>query len=318
VPGIASKHLDTITHTAVSCLDSVVRPYDVVTMCISGNSPLAVLPRMAGAKVVLNVDGSDWRRRKWRAPARTYIKLSEWLATRLAHAVVTDSEVMYRYYKERFNVETTCIAYGADVAPPWQEGMLSQLGLQPRGYFLLVGRLVPENCAHHLVEAFEQLDTDLKCVVVGDAPYVQSYIADLKRKGPRVIFPGYVFGDGYRELMRNAYATVLCSEVGGTHPVLIEAMSAGNCAVVNNTPANLEVIGDCGLSYEGRNGASSLRDVLEHLIAHPDEVARYRELARARAESRFSWEAVTDQYEELFDRLVRGRVVVAPTGAIER
>jgi glycosyltransferase involved in cell wall biosynthesis len=232
--------------------------------------------------------------------------------------VVTDSEVMRRYYRERFQVDTTCITYGADVAPPREEGILHRLGVQPRGYLLLVGRLVPENCAHHLVEAFEQLDTDLKCVVVGDAPYARAYIADLKHKGPHVIFPGYVFGDGYRELMRNAYATVLCSEVGGTHPVLIEAMAAGNCVVVNNTPANLEVIGDCGLSYDGRTGASSLRDALRYLLDHPDEVDRYRELGKARAESRFSWEAVTDRYEELFERLVGRGVVTAPTGAAEQ
>jgi glycosyltransferase involved in cell wall biosynthesis len=216
---------------------------------------------------------------------------------------------MRQYYRERFGAETVCIGYGADMAPPQQNGLLDRLGLEPGRYFLLVGRLVPENCAHHLVDAYEELGSDLKCVVVGDAPYARSYIDDLHRRGPHVVFPGYVFGDGYRELMYNAYAVVLCSEVGGSHPVLIEAMAAGNCVVVNDTPANLEVIGDAGIPYEGRCAPRALARELQELERDPAKVEAYRRRARARAQSLFSWDAVTDQYERLFQQLTGARVL---------
>jgi glycosyltransferase involved in cell wall biosynthesis len=306
VPGIASKHLDTISHTFMSCLHALFGRYDVVMMCISGNSPVSILPRLAGAKVVLNVDGSDWRRQKWGRIARAYIRCSEWLSTRLPHATVTDSEVMRRYYRERFGVETACISYGADVPRPQTLETLQRLGLDPRGYLLLVGRLVPENCAHHLVDAYERLRPPLRCVVVGDAPYCAKYIADLHRRGPHVTFPGYVFGEGYRELMHNAFAVVLCSEVGGTHPVLVEAMAAGNCVVVNDTPANLEVIGDVGIPYSGARGSDSLADVLQSLLKDPAQVESYRVRARVRAQARHSWSIVTDQYERLFLHITGG------------
>lgn len=307
VRGIATKHLDTITHTLVSCLHALTQRYDVVVMCISGNSPLAILPRLAGSKVVLNVDGSDWRREKWGRFARAYIRFSEWLATRLPDATVTDSAVMQRYYRENLGVETTCICYGADMPLPKSLDLIEKLGLEPRRYLLLVGRLVPENCAHHLVEAYERLRPDLQCVVVGDAPYADDYIARLKRRGPHVIFPGYVFGEGYRQLMHNAYAVVLCSEVGGTHPVLVEAMAAGNCVVVNDTPANLEVVGDAGIPYGGLKGADGLAEVLGTLVSDVERVEVYRDLARRRVAGRYSWEAVTDQYEHLFESLTGGR-----------
>jgi glycosyltransferase involved in cell wall biosynthesis len=303
VSGIRSKHLDTITHTLISCLHAAFRRYDVAVMCISGNSPLCLLLRLVGIKVVLNVDGSDWRRRKWGGTARAYIRTSEWFATRLPNITVTDSQVMRRYYFDRFGADTECIAYGGEVPPPRSTGLLHRLGLQSRRYLLLVGRLVPENCAHHLVEAYERMETDLACVVVGDAPYAVDYIRSLKARGPHVLFPGYVFGDGYRELMHNAFAVVLCSEVGGTHPVLVEAMAAGNCVIVNNTPANLEVVGDAGLSYDGERGAEALRDVLSALSNDRGRVARLRELAKRRA-ARYSWEAVTDRYERIFERLL--------------
>ena len=312
VGGIATKHLDTISHTFVSCLHALFQPYDVVVICISGNSPLAFIPRLRGAKVILNVDGSDWRRKKWGWLARSYIKLSERLSLHFPNVTVTDSPVMHRFYLERFGADTECISYGSDLPPPQTEGTLKAFGLIPGRYLLLVGRLVPENCIHHLVDAYEELETDLQCVIVGDAPYQKSYIADLKRRGKGIIFTGYLFGDGYSELMHNAYAVVLCTEVGGTHPVLVEAMSAGNCVVVNDTPANLQVIGSAGISYAGELGAKGLLNVLQPLVRDEQRVLHFRELAKARARATYSWEAVTDEYESLFERLT------GSTRAIER
>jgi glycosyltransferase involved in cell wall biosynthesis len=309
VRGISTKHLDTITHTLVSCTHMLFHEYDIVVMCIAGNSPLAWMPRLRGARVVLNVDGSDWRRKKWGRLARAYMRSSEWLATRTPSVTVTDSHVMHRYYLDRFGEETECIPYGADMPTTNSTTTLRRYGLESRRYLLLVGRLVPENCIDHLVDAFEKLDTDLQCVVVGDAPYQERYIADLKRRGPHVVFTGYVFGEGYRELMQHAYAFILCSEVGGTHPVLVEAMAAGNCVVVNDTPANLEVIGDSGVPYAGDEGARGLAMVLQALLCDADRVAKCRKRAKARAHSLYSWERVTDQYEQLFTRLMNATAV---------
>jgi len=213
---------------------------------------------------------------------------------------------MRRYYAEKFGADTVCIGYGSDVPRPTRSGMLDALGLRPREYLLLVGRLVPENCAHHLVDAYERIRPSLKCVVVGDAPYVSGYIANLKRCGPNVIFPGYVFGDGYRELLYNAYAVVLCSEVGGAHPVLLEAMAAGNCVIVNDTPVNLEVIADSGLQYAGIRGASGLRDVLADLVGDEERVEELRRRAAARARECYSWDRVIEEYGALFRRLTGG------------
>jgi len=124
-------------------------------------------------------------------------------------------------------------------------------------------------------------------------------------KDERVHFTGYVYGDGYRELMRNAAMFVAPTEAGSTHPVIVEAMAAGNCVVVNDYRPNVETIGDAGVSYPGREGAAGLRRVLAELIDDPSRVERYRELAAARARAEYSWDAVTDAYEKL------AKVVVA-------
>jgi glycosyltransferase involved in cell wall biosynthesis len=148
----------------------------------------------------------------------------------------------------------------------------------------------------------------MRCVIVGDAAYAEEYIARLKALGDadeRVVFTGYVFGKGYQELGSNARIFVETSGVGGTHPALVEAMAFGNCVVANNTPENLETIGEAGFGYDGQQGADSLRAVLTDLLQKPDVIASHREKAKERAQTCYSWVAVTDAYERLFYQLCR-------------
>jgi glycosyltransferase involved in cell wall biosynthesis len=300
-PTIRSKHLDTIVHTLLSSLHALAHRYDVSCYFNVGNSPLTWIPRLGRQRVVLNVDGLDWKRKKWGPSARAYIRWCERWATRFPHRIITDSRRVQQYYREQYGAGSTYIAYGAvpiDAAPgPY----LERFGLEPAHYVLVVGRLVPENCAHHLVEAFAGLATDMRCAIVGDAPYAAEYIRSLRAtRDPRVIFTGYAFGDGYRELLSNAYCFVETSEVGGTHPALLEAMAAGRCAIANDTPENLETLGEAGFSYPGALAGAGLRPVLERLLKDPALVAEHGARARERVRAHYSWDAVTDAYERLF------------------
>ena len=307
-PTIRSKHLDTIAHTLVSSVHAMAMRYDIALYFNVGNSPLTWIPRLGGQGVVLNVDGLDWKRRKWGRFARWYIRECERWATRFPHRVVTDSRRVREYYRTRYGTDSTYIAYGADpmTAPPGIH--LARFGLEPHRYVLFAGRLVPENCAHHLVEAFRELSTDMRCVVVGDAPYAARYIRSLKATADRrVVFTGYLFGPGYRELMSNAYCFVETSEVGGTHPALLEAMAAGCGVVVNDTPENLETIGDAGFSYSGALGPAGLRTILERLLEDPALVAGQARRGLERVRAHYSWDSVTDAYEALFRELLAAR-----------
>jgi glycosyltransferase involved in cell wall biosynthesis len=309
LPTIATKHFDTIAHTFLSMLDGLFRRYDVVYICGAGNGPLAVIPRLAGQPTAINVDGADWERDKWGGFAKRYLRASEWLATKLASCIVSDSHVVEKYYQDKFNTASTFIPYGSDVPrlPPGET--LQRLGLKPDGYVLWVGRLVPENNAHDVIEAYQRLGglaTGLQLCVVGDAPYSSDYKTELKQKaGPGVVFAGYVFGDGYHELGSNARIYVFASDVGGTHPALLEAMAFGNCVVVNDMAANMETVGDAGLPYAGASGATDLAQVLAQAIADPALVEEYRKRAAYRAKTVYTWDVVTDQYERLFARLAR-------------
>jgi glycosyltransferase involved in cell wall biosynthesis len=309
LPTIASKHFDTIAHTFLSMLHGEFRRYDVVYICGVGNGPLAGIPRLAGKPTAINVDGADWERDKWGGFAKRYLQTSERLATKLASCIVSDSRVVEKYYQDRFHTPSIFVPYGSDVPhlPPGET--LERLGLKPDGYILWVGRLVPENNAHDVIEAYQRLggpETGLQLCLVGDAPYSSDYKEELRRKaGPGVVFAGYVFGDGYHELGSNARIYAFASGVGGTHPALLEAMAFGNCVVVNDMAANMETIGDAGLPYAGEKGATDLARVMAQAIADPALVEEYRKRAAHRAKTVYSWDVVTDQYERLFAQLAR-------------
>ena len=305
LPTIRSKHFDTIVHTLLSSIHALASRYDVALYFNVGNSPVTWIPRLAGQRVVLNVDGLDWKRKKWGRAARAYIRACERWAARFPDRVVTDSRRVQQYYRDRRGTASTYIAYGAEPVAVPPGPFLARFGLAPRRYVLFVGRLVPENCAHHLVEAFEGLSTDFRCVIVGDAPYSADYIRGLRATAdPRVVFTGYCFDEGYRELLSNAYCFVETSEVGGTHPALLEAMAAECCVVVNDTPENLEAIADAGLSYHGAVGAASLRATLERLLKDPALVSAQARRGLDRVRRHYSWDGVTDAYERLFRELL--------------
>ncbi|MCI0606202.1 DUF1972 domain-containing protein [bacterium] len=308
MPTIQNKYLDTLVHSFLASLHALIRRFDVALYFIAGNSPVTWIPRIVGTKTILNVDGLDWKREKWPALAKKYIRFAEYLATKLPNRYVTDSRVVQEYYESQFGHRPIYIPYGSEVEIVPANETLKTYNLQPREYLLFVGRLVPENCAHHLVEAFREIDSDFKCVIVGDAPYAEEYqkwLRSLAKNDPRFLFTGYVFGRGYNELSSHAYAFVETSSVGGTHPAILEAMAFGNCVIVNNTPENLETIGDSGLHYDGKAGAKSLRIVLEQIFAQKDLVDSFRSRAQLRVNSEYSWESVVDAYEKVFYQLLK-------------
>ena len=145
--------------------------------------------------------------------------------------------------------------------------------------------------------------TDKRLVIVGDAPYARDYIAELKSTSDRrILFPGAIYGEGYRELLSHAFAYIQATEVGGTHPALIEAMGCGRCVLYLNTPENREVAGEAGIAFE----KSPEQVAIKMILILNNEALRclHGNYGLARVKERYQWDAVTAQYEQLFERLL--------------
>ncbi|MCX6995925.1 MAG: WecB/TagA/CpsF family glycosyltransferase [Kiritimatiellaeota bacterium] len=314
LPSIPTKHLDTITHTLLSALHALTQRYDIAYFSIVGNSPLVWIARLAGAKTLLNVDGEDGAREKWGAFARWYQFRCERIATCTADVLISDAHGVQQRYRQVYGADTIFVPYGANVQRTAEQDVLARWGLQPRRYVLYVGRLVPENAIDQLIEAFRGLATDMKLVIVGDAPFMDAYkkrLHALGRSDARVVFTGYAFGRDYQQLSSHAYLYVQPSGVDGTRPALLDQMGFGNCVLVRNSLVNMEVIGDCGAFFDRQTPVTSLRDVLTRLLAHPEEVAGYRARVCSRIERYYNWDWVTLFYEDLFGRILRRQPLIS-------
>jgi glycosyltransferase involved in cell wall biosynthesis len=299
LPTIRHKYFDTIVHAFISALYAAPRRFDAALICNAANAPFAPILKLTGTPVVINVDGLEHKRKKWNSIARTYYRLAEWLATVLPTETVTDARVIQEYYKARYGAETTMIAYGAEVERR-PDPVVRRWRVEPNRYVLYVSRLEPENNAHMVIEAFKRVRTAHKLLIVGDAPYAREYIKALKesaRRDKRIIFTGFVFGRDYRALQQNAYCYIHATEVGGTHPALLEAMGFGNCVLALAAPENVEAVGDAGIVYSDEN---DLTDKLRRVLRDGSLVHSYRNRAQARVQEMYDWDYVVDQYEHLF------------------
>ena len=309
-PTVKHKYLETVVHGVTSGLHAAAEGYDAVLFCNGANALACRLPRLlgAGTRVLLNVDGLERNRRKWNRAGKAVYALSERLSCVLPDVVVTDAREIRRYYLERYGRASAYVPYGSDLQAPEDLSILGRLGLENEGYVLYVSRFEPENNPDAVVRAFRDVPGDRRLVLVGSAPYAEQFIARLKEeaaKDTRVLLPGAVYGEGYRALLAHASAYVHATEVGGTHPALIEAMGFGRPVLVHDSPENREVAGDAALWWDARDPATLTR-LLGALL--PD-AARREALgasARQRAHERYRWDDVTTAYEALLGGLPPG------------
>ena len=295
LPAPPAKYFETVVHTFVAAVHALTKHYDVVYVCNSANVPAVMLLRLFRQRVVLNVDGLEWKRKKWGRIGQAYYSLCAWTAAKLPVHVVTDALVIQSYYQKTYGRRTTYFPYGTETEPVADDGTLTRLGLEAGRYVLYVSRLERENNAHVVIEAYASVVTDLPLAVVGDAPYASEYIASLRAtEDKRVLFLGGVFGTGYQILQSHATAYVQATEVGGTHPALVEAMGFGNVILANDVPEHHETLGDAGLYYHGSTElAAKLQTVIDDEALADD----LRQRAHDRAQRLFSWDAIADAYE---------------------
>ena len=198
-------------HAFLSAVHAVPQRFDAALICNAANAPFAPILRLTGTPVAINVDGLEHKRKKWGWLGRRYYRLAEYLSTLLPNEMVTDAQVIQNYYLAQHNAESTMIAYGSEVERRPDRALVRKWRVEPNRYVLYVSRLEPENNAHLVIEAFKRVRTAYRLLIVGDAPYAEEYISDLKARAKgdkRIIFTGFVFGQDYRALQQNAYCYV--------------------------------------------------------------------------------------------------------------
>ena len=302
-PTVRHKYLDTAVHGVTSGLHAAAEGYDAVLVCNAANALACRLPRLLGSstRILLNVDGLERNRRKWNRAGRAVYAISERLSCVLPDVVVTDAKEIRRYYLSRYGQASAYVPYGSDLPAPDDLSVLSRLGVEPGGYVLYVSRFEPENNPDAVVRAYRDVPGERRLLLVGSAPYAEGFIARVREEAARdarVLLPGAIYAEGYRALLANAAAYVHATEVGGTHPALVEAMGYGRPVLVHDTPENREVAGEDALYWDARHPGTLAR-LLAGLLADGPRRESLGAVARRRARDLYRWDDVTTAYEAL-------------------
>jgi len=306
---IKNKYLEAPVYSFLAAIKAVADGQELIHFHALGPAMMSFLPRIFGRKTVVTVHGLDWKRAKWGAVARLYLKLCGAAAAVFPHGTIVVSNKLKDYFSLRYEKRAQKIEYipngvtGPSV--PESRGYIEKYGLEEKNYILFLARLVPEKGCHTLLQAFSGLDCDTKLVIAGGSSHSDAYCRKLYRyASDNIIFVGEVFGDELRELFGCALFYVLPSETEGMPISLLEAMSYGVCPLVSDIEENLEIVsqrGGCGYSFK-KGDTEDLKNTLRYMLSHPKEVSAKGDHARRCACEAYDWDAVADKTEALYQK----------------
>jgi glycosyltransferase involved in cell wall biosynthesis len=308
-PYVPRRSLETLSHEAMSILDSVRRPFDLYYFLGTRSAPLYVPVRISRRVVVVNTDGLEWRRRKWSRLGRAYLRMAEWVAVRLAaDHLVSDARAIAGYFERTYGARSVYLTNGAHVLNGLPDGALDPWGLEPGGYFLVACRIEPENNIDIIIREFLASGSERELVVAGGMNYETRYWRDLQRiaVGGRVRFLGPVYGPMLIERLHlGAYAYLHGHEVGGTNPALLKAMGCANGVLAYESVFNGENLAGTGVLWSKHPG--SLADAIRWAESNPVALAELGRRAQVRIRDHYTWDEIADLHDRFFRRVARSR-----------
>ena len=266
-----------------------------------------------GARLCINPDGHEWMRSKWPAPVQKYWKISERLMVKSADLVICDSLNIEKYIRSEyaaFHPETAYISYGAEIAVREEtayrqelDAWLTKNGTERNGYYLMVGRLVPENNFETVIREFLHAQTERKLILITNEN--ERFRRKLEEKyrlsnDPRIVFAGPEYDqDLLLQIRQNAFAYIHGHEVGGTNPSLLEALGSTKLNLLLKVGFNEEVAEDAALYWDKSiNSLSTLIAQVEKM--DKESIEGYGEKAKQQIRRRYSWTLIADCYREVF------------------
>lgn len=305
IPTIEKKSLSQFVHSIQSMLHACFKNYDVILVVNSANGPFGLISKIFRKKTAINVDGLEWLRPKWKGLGAKYFYWASKLSTKLYDVVINDSFAMANYYKKEFNAVSTVIAYGANIRYSKDASLIKKWNLIQNDYYLIVGRLIPDNNADIIIREFVKSSSNKKLVVVGDVPYNDNYAVTIKSMNdPRLLFTGYITNqDELAELYHNSFAYFHGHEFGGTNPTMLKALAYGCAVIALDTVFTREMCdGDKHALYFTKE-KNSLKQLVEIIEKDDSLIKNLRSTSRDRIIENYTWEKITEQYIKLFKKM---------------
>ncbi|HFU4116832.1 TPA: beta 1-4 rhamnosyltransferase Cps2T [Streptococcus suis] len=273
-------------------------------------APFAKKIHSVGGTLYVNPDGLEWKRSKWSKPVQSYLKYAEKLMAKHADLLIADNEGIEDYIQTSYpGTHTRFIAYGTDLTPTDYQSdsqavldFFGQWNLIEKGYYLIIGRFVPENNYLTAIKEFMASSTERDLVIVANhegSAYFQKLEEETDfSRDKRIKFVGTVYDSNLLKYLRNqCRAYIHGHEVGGTNPSLLEALAQTNENLVLGVDFNQKV------ALNGAHYWSKEQGNLSQLIDRIDGQVEAEELgwiAKEHMSTAYTWEKIVQEYEELF------------------
>ena len=310
-PSLKSKHFDAISHTFISIIHATLKDFDVIHIHGVGPALMAWLPKFIKPrqKVVVTFHCIDRKHQKWGIFARIMLRLGEYSACRFADRTITVSRTLNQYCSEAYDSMTQYIPNGVTLNKANGSNELTQFGIEPNEYIVMISRLVRHKGAHYLIDAYKQLKKrnpeilgNKKLVFVGDSAFTDDYVKELREMGASdsdIVFTGFQSGETLKQLFENAYICVHPSESEGLPICVLEAMSYGLPVLASDIPENMEVVEEAGLSFENKN-IEDLVTKLERYLPQDEKLIEIGENAREFVDKNYNWKDISQEVSGLY------------------
>jgi glycosyltransferase involved in cell wall biosynthesis len=304
VKSISTKHLDALSHTFLSGIDSSKKHFDVINFQALGPATLSFIPRLSnGTKIVNIIHALDWKRNKWSFWVKALLKLAEFPSILFPHKVVVISTGLKKYFEKKGKKEVIQLPTGVEEPVFRKPNLIKQFGLEKNNFILYLGRLVPEKGCHYLIEAFLKIKTEKKLFIAGDGTFTDGYLEKLhKFANNRIIFGGLVEKEVLEELFSNACLYVLPSEVEGLPHSVLQALSYGLTCLVSDIPENREAASSFAVTFKSKDVAD-LKEKLELLLQTENLAKSQTEERKKYIEENFNWDKTAEVLEEVYQRI---------------
>ena len=307
IPTIETKILSQPIHSFFSIIHCCFSKCDIILAVNSANGPLGLITRIFNKPTVINVDGLEWLRPKWKGLGSIYFKWASKMATIFFDQIISDSNEMREVYLELFKKNSKVIAYGANIRKSIKPDLIKTWGLNIREYYLVVGRLIPDNNADLIINGFLSTKSKKKLVIVGDVTYKDKYANNLKSiNDKRLVFTGYVNNqEVLAELYHNCYVYIHGHQYGGTNPTMIKALAYQTAILALETSFNKEMLQNERFGLYFKKQVKSVCEMINYCENKISLINELRLNSINGITKKYDWDFITQDYLEVFRNLVQ-------------
>lgn len=287
------------------CLKEAIKEnYDIIVELGYGTLAPSLLLLRSKCKIVVNMDGMEWKRSNWNYFTRKLLKYFESLTVKRADHLIADNIGIKNYLKEKYKVSSYFIPYSTKIFENPNDIFLKDYNLKPNNYHVILARLIPENNTEMIIKSFSKSSSDKDLIIIGNTnTKFGTYL--LKNYGSKsnIRFMGPIFNRFHLDNIR--YYSCLYfhgHSVGGTNPSLLEAMSSGALVIAHSNTFNRNVLGPDAIYFENENELDSIFSTEDKIFSSKEKMASTNiEIIK----SQYTDKVIIDMYENMFEDILK-------------